>query len=164
MKYILESSQFEESQILDIIDRIQKTGYISKSSSQKLQELTGVIDFDKKIIARISTLNSFFKKYNVDYIEDVMLSIFDNSEYDFKVQLGIEYTGNKTYYPWNFSNSKGLRPYDNDFNTILPNNVQVGKDNTFLMTFILKFISKLYNKEIQLKKELKEQRRKEKFG
>lgn len=77
--------------ISNLIDRIKKTGYISKTNKDRIIEMSGDKDILEKLMSRISEINKFFSKISINYIDDVVLDYFDATGYDYQVFFGISY-------------------------------------------------------------------------
>lgn len=99
-----------------IIDRIQSTGYISKSQEEKLIELSGDPNIVKKVYQKVSKLQAFYKKATPEYFSDVMLSLLDDTPYKYKIQIGFYLPKNYRYYSCRDSDMRTTRWLPNDLN------------------------------------------------
>jgi len=136
MKYLFELNEFDSENRIDrIIKRINTTGYISSSMSDELEEITGVKDIVNKLNSKVNQLNSFYKKSNSDYFDDIMLEFFDDTQYTYSINTGV-YLPNKT---WHVANA--------DSHNRIIHNVLLHKDYeestnkySFLLSFLLNFV------------------------
>lgn len=86
-----------------IINRIRQTGYISKSIEEKIIRISGGNDIMYKIKDRSNKLLQFYKKANLEYIEDIFESILADSPYTVSIKYG--YFFDYTFFHWNYRSS-----------------------------------------------------------
>lgn len=89
---ILKFQQFNEelnvNDIDNIIMRVSKTGYLSKSNQDFLSYLFSNNNFGDIIQERIDTINNFYQSFDPEYIEDILVEYFDATGYDYAIQFG----------------------------------------------------------------------------
>lgn len=90
MKHLkfFDSDFLNEDDINHICKKIIKTGYISKSLEGELIQTTGDNDIVRKMVRKVDKINSFFTKYSVDFLEEILL-IFFEWDYDYEVHMGL---------------------------------------------------------------------------
>ena len=81
----------------NLIDRIKRTGYISKTNKDRLIEMSGDKDILEKIINRVEKINNFFNKISINYIDDVVLDYFDATGYDYQIFFGMAYESSYSF-------------------------------------------------------------------
>jgi hypothetical protein len=83
---------FEEFKNLDsidyIVDRLNKTGYLSQNIQQKLIDITENPHIIKELLDKIRQLKTFYQKLDLDYIRDAIFSILDESPYIYSIEVG----------------------------------------------------------------------------
>lgn len=139
--FILEELKSYDS-IDDIISRITKTGYISKSIEKQLIDLSSDPNIIYNVIKKVEQLKRFYRRAKPDMIEDIMFSMLDDTPYECTAKIGFYVP--RQYRWWRFSSD--------DINTLrwLPENMNRIDAQRILLTLILKAI-KEYNQESQNK-------------
>ena len=149
---------FEEFKNLDliddIVDRFNRTGYLSQNSQQKLIDITENPFIIKELLDKIKQLKTFYQKIDLGYLSDATFSLLDESPYKYSIEVG-------WYIPtkyWSFRsqdiNTKIL------FETDYRNESDLDK---FLMSSILNSIKKFNLKSEEFNKQTREERKQSKL-
>jgi hypothetical protein len=97
MIHLLEMQEFNTDIIVkQIIDRINRTGYLSHSLSKNLDKLTGIPNTQEMLLDKAEGINFFFSKCRSYVMDDILLEFLDY--YDYTIDLGIyidDYHGGK---------------------------------------------------------------------
>jgi len=149
MKYILELKDFSNTDdINSICKRIEDTGYLSKSMSKRLEDLTGVVDIESEIYEKVDELKEFFNKFDRHHFEDILLELFDDSDYTYSIEIG--------FYIGKHYSSFYSRDADNPY-FIMRDYYKYSDKERYLVTSLVKFIGKItsesYNKSLKNREE-----------
>ena len=149
---------FEEFKNLDliddIVDRFNRTGYLSQNSQQKLINITENPFIIKELLDKIKQLKAFYQKIDLGYLGDATLSLLDESPYKHSIEVG-------WYIPtkyWSFGSQ--------DINTkiLFQTDYKTEKDlDRFLMSSILNSIKKFNLKSEEFNKQTREERKQSKL-
>ena len=149
---------FEEFKNLDliddIVDRFNRTGYLSQNSQKKLIDITENPFIIKELLDKIKQLKTFYQKLDVGYISDATFSLLDESPYKYSIEVG-------WYIPtkyWSF------RSQDINTKILFPTDYRSESDlDKFLMSSILNSIKKFNLKSEEFNKQTREERKQSKL-
>lgn len=111
MVHLLEHKDFgTEKEFQDFIRRYKSTGYISSSMEKSLERITGVPGIWSQLNRKSEELISFFRKFNLDFVDDKLFEIFEEN-YNYQPHLGIS-LDRPFYWPGYSTSNYSLFPSD----------------------------------------------------
>lgn len=153
---ILKFQQFNEELNIDDVDniimRVSKSGYLSKSNQDILSYIFSNNNFGDIIQERIDTINNFYQSFDPEYIEDILVEYFDGTGYDYTIQLGYYISTTKYQYSYSKIEDPEIIILDKDY-------FESPYKNTYLLTSVLKLLKKasdgLYKNNIKRIEDMK---------
>lgn len=98
MQYLLELNEFDENNRLQLIyNRIESSGYVSKSAEKEIFAISGIKDFMDILYSRIDDATKFYSKYTKEFIDDILLEFFDGTPYTYTIEIGGEFGSDSRY-------------------------------------------------------------------
>ena len=92
MQYLLELNEFDENaKLQQIYNRIESSGYLSKSAEKEIISMSGLPNCINDIYDRIHEVITFYSKYDKNYFEDILLEFFENSDYTYQITITAEF-------------------------------------------------------------------------
>ena len=88
MIHLLEMKEFDtDIMVKQIIDRFNRTGYLSHSLSKNLDKITGILNSQELLLDKAESINFFFSKCRSYIMDDILLEFLDY--YDYTIDLSI---------------------------------------------------------------------------
>ena len=88
MIHLLEMQEFNtDIMVKQIVDRFNRTGYLSHSLSKNLDKITGIPNTQEMLLDKAESINFFFSKCRSYIMDDILLEFLDY--YDYTIDLGI---------------------------------------------------------------------------
>jgi hypothetical protein len=92
MQYLLELNEFDEnSKLQQIYNRIESSGYLSKSAEKEIVSISGMPNCIDDIYARIDEVIKFYNKYDKEFFDDILLEFFEGTDYTYQITIAAEF-------------------------------------------------------------------------